>query len=440
MVAVAPDAITNLFDEAMAKIGGKEWSFIENTFPQLGWLKEDDIEDPITFEDFLRDATRKPGKTKSASILFDYHKCIPEFGMINHLAEHLAQGKDGSALPAVLRPRAPLPKDCRLGAIVRNAEDGTYEALMVYWFDDPLPTKDVVKLAGGVPLLPQYRNGPWAVKKSLVYIYGLKVPRDAATHLIGLREDATTNHYNMLCCATAFAELHTGRNTDFKDGTLEIDGTKTNISRSNKKENVHCGRFLVVFHRESRQYALEPLADASVKKGAPPPPETYTAVAPVVRAKFRIGHIAASDSAQAFKKAFKEMKDVPHVTVVHKKKNFAMVVKMPKKYLHKRLWKRVAKLPTTSSRTFRMKAGGNGAEATFSVLKRNLTRMNLSRSTTRASVNFLSAAWLSKHPGLTGVASAMKIYQDAIRDTCPPKDAYKSTKWLRTFESLESSD
>jgi hypothetical protein len=273
-----------------------------------------------------------------------------------------------------------------------------------------------------------------------MYIYGLKVPRDAATHLIGLREDATTNHYNMLCCATAFAELHTGRNTDFKDGTLEIDGTKTNISRSNKKENVHCGRFLVVFHRESRQYALEPLADASVKKGAPPPPETYKAVAPVVRAKFRIGHIAASDSAQAFKKAFKEMKDVPHVTVVHKKKNFAMVVKMPKKYLHKRLWKRVAKLPTTSSRTFRMKAGGNGAEATFSVLKRNLTRMNLSRSTTRASVNFLSAAWLSKHPGLTGVASAMKIYQDAIRDTCPPKDAYKSTKWLRTFESLESSD
>ena len=139
------------------------------------------------------------------------------------------------------------------------------------------------------------------------------------------------------------------------------------------------------------------------------------------------------------KKAIKEIKNVPHVTVAHKIKSFARVVQMPKKYLHKRLWKRVAKLPTTSSRTFRMKAGGNCAEATFGALKRNLTRMNLSRSTTRASVNFLSAAWLSKHPGLKGVARAMKIYQDAIRDTCPPKDAYKCTKWLRTLESLECS-
>ena len=128
------------------------------------------------------------------------------------------------------------------------------------------------------------------------------------------------NHYHMLRCATAFAELHTGRTTDFKDDTLEIDATKTNVRKNNKKCNVHYGRFLVVFHRESRQYALEPLADASVKKGAPPPPETYNAVAPVVKAKFRVGHIVSSDSAPGLKKAIKEIKNVPHVTVVHKKK------------------------------------------------------------------------------------------------------------------------
>ena len=51
--------------------------------------------------------------------------------------------------------------------------------------------------------------------------------------------------------------------------------------------------------------------------------------------------------------------------------------------------------------------------------------------------HYLSAAWLSKNPGLDGVVKAMKIYQDEMRDKVAPKCAYKGTEWLRTLESLD---
>ena len=58
--------------------------------------------------------------------------------------------------------------------------------------------------------------------------------------------------------------------------------------------------------------------------------------------------------------------------VVHKRKQFAKVVRIPLQYLSKRLRDRVAKLPTTITWFFRMKAGDQMAENTFDVIKRNL--------------------------------------------------------------------
>jgi hypothetical protein len=84
-----------------------------------------------------------------------------------------------------------------------------------------------------------------------------------------------------------------------------------------------------------------------------------------------------------------------------------------------------------------MKSGGNSAENTFSVIKRNLTRMNFKGRTTTARLNFLSAAWLAKHCGLEGVALAIKIYQDNIIDKTNPKLAFKSVEWLRTLEQVD---
>jgi hypothetical protein len=125
-----------------------------------------------------------------------------------------------------------------------------------------------------------------------LYLYGLKIPQDAFRHLLGVGEDAACNLYGMIRVAVAFAELHAGRDQVFDDGTLEMDGTKTNINRaSSASTNRHCGRFLVVIHRETGKYALEPLDDKDVKKGAPPPPETTDEAAPLVRHAVHDGHV-----------------------------------------------------------------------------------------------------------------------------------------------------
>ena len=107
--------------------------------------------------------------------------------------------------------------------------------------------------------------------------------------------------------ATAFAELKEGRDLKFDAGTLEIDATKTAIDRkSSKTKNTHRGRFLIVYHRESGQYALEPLDNKTVLKGAPPPPEAYEEVRAVVQKKVDANrHVVSSDSSQAIKKSVK---------------------------------------------------------------------------------------------------------------------------------------
>ena len=123
---------------------------------------------------------------------------------------------------------------------------------------------------------------------------------------------------------------------------------------------------------------------------------------PILKKKAHNGHVLCSDSNQAMKKAAKEM-NLPHARVIHKIKDFAHVVKMPLKYLSKRVVKRIAKLPTSTSRVYRLKAGGNAAEWTFSTIKRNLTRLNLSGRSSTSKLNFLSASWLTRHCGLEGV-------------------------------------
>ena len=94
-------------------------------------------------------------------------------------------------------------------------------------------------------------------------------------------------------------------------------------------------------------------------------------------------------------------------------------------------------LPTTTSRTYRLKAGDQSCEGRFSVVKRNLARLNLKGRTAHASINFLASAWLSRRAGLEAVAKGLKIYQDAIVDDAHPKVAYKDVAWLRTLDPME---
>ena len=292
------------------------------------------------------------------------------------------------------------------------------------------------------PLYHWARGGHMSYKALLLamYAFGLKVPVDAAMHVLGLSYDATESMYRCLKHAAAFAELHTGRQIEFPSGTLEFDATKSVTARKSKKLDKHCGRFLVVFHRETKQFALEPLLDKHVKKGAPPPPETYAEVKPLIKKTVKPGHVVSTDSAPAYKKVLKndfKKGSVPHATVVHKSKNFASVVHFPVKSLSPEVQKLAASLPTSTSRTFRFKAGDQRAENVFGVVKRNVARLNLQRSSRNASVNFLTAGWLSKNLGLDGVAKAMKVYRSVLRSQRrAPREAYKCTKWLTSLEPV----
>ena len=235
-------------------------------------------------------------------------------------------------------------------------------------------------------------------------------------------------------CA-AYAELHEGRALQFGPGVLEADATKINVSRIQKKKNTHCGRFLIIRHRGTGEYALEPLSNKSVKKGAPPPPEAYDEIKQPLVAKVNRNNIMSTDSGWALKKVLKkDLKSTPHAYVVHKRREWAKVVRIPMKYLSQEMQKMAATLPTSTLRTLRLKAGDQHAEFTFSILKRNLRRLNLMSSTQRASINALAMAWLSKNIGVEGIARALVIYRASIAGTMAPEKACKDTTWLTTME------
>lgn len=158
----------SLFDDAMLKVGGKDWTFAMNSLPQMGPKTTDEhINDPITFTSFIQGACRDTAGVKSVGILLDMHKDIPEFAF-GQLGTATQTGNLES-LPACLRPRPedPMPTGAKVGFIAQNNEDSTVSILRIIYFKAPIGTRDALKYANGDPYVPVFRQGPWAVKKSL---------------------------------------------------------------------------------------------------------------------------------------------------------------------------------------------------------------------------------------------------------------------------------
>ena len=130
------------------------------------------------------------------------------------------------------------------------------------------------------------------------------------------------------------------------------------------------------------------------------------------------------------------LKGTPHVTVVHKKKDWCHVSHVPVTSLPPQVRKFAAKLPTSTSRTFRIKAGDQGAEAVFSAVKRHVARLNMQSSATWATINGLAAAWLQKNVGFQAEVDAMLFYQKAIFGNTDPAKAYKDISWLTEMEPI----
>lgn len=215
---------------------------------------------------------------------------------------------------------------------------------------------------------------------------------------------------------------------------MEADATKTTLRR-NAKSNTHCGRFIIAISRETGLYALTPLADKDVAKKTPPPPETAAEVEWALGKQIKSNHILSTDAAVNYKKFMKGKG--PHVYCIHKYKKFSAVVRIPLKKLSPALRKRAVLAPTTTSRNMRLKSGDQAAEWTFSVIKRNLGRLNLKGSTARAKINFLAAAWLQKNPGLRGACEALRVYREGVFGEMDPSKAFTCEKWLVAQEPVK---
>ena len=272
-----------------------------------------------------------------------------------------------------------------------------------------------------------------------LYVYACMTGQDSAVQLTGLKEDKLDRWFHMIRVALAYTELAIGKEVLFPDGVVEGDATVTAIDRSHPNVNVHRGRFYVLIHRDTGQWALRLLDDAQVPKGAAGPPEKYDEIKGFVTSNLRPGHLFASDSGQAQRKVGKcdlAKIQVPHATVVHRQKQFTKLFRVPLSTLPPELRKVAAEMPSTSARTMRVTAGDESAEGLFGVVKRNLTRLNLRGRPSHAAVNFLASAYLSRGSGLAHVCSGIKRYREAMTDQMHPRLAYHDVSFLTDLEHL----
>jgi len=166
------------FDEAMAKYSSKEWLWSVDTVPQRGRVTADDVPDPLALTDFLRDFCRRTVQVKTAWMMLDVQRNCAEFGGLDQIAKGL-EDNNLDVLPAHIRPKAPLPANTKVGLRVINHQDGTCDVVKTFLPDKSTPTSLLSKCVTGEAMVPQFRNGPWAVKKaftaSLERVLGYRV-------------------------------------------------------------------------------------------------------------------------------------------------------------------------------------------------------------------------------------------------------------------------
>lgn len=138
----------NLFNQAMSKVGGKEYVLNDISPPSCVAKAMDDIEDAISLDAFIRDACRDTKRVKTVAVLFDVHKGVPEFGNMSALGDSV-KADTPHTLPAALRPGDHLPAGAKMSFIARNLEDGMCDVLTIFYFREPTPTKEMIKLCTG---------------------------------------------------------------------------------------------------------------------------------------------------------------------------------------------------------------------------------------------------------------------------------------------------
>ena len=157
---------TNLLDQAINEVGGKEWSYEALARPRSGHLRAADIESSITLQDFLSDVCRKPEQVKTTTLIFDFHSKVPEFGGLRDMPEKLWQQRFDE-LPPCMSPGNKLPANSSMGVVINNLEDGTMNVMKIVHFADKVATNAASKYCTGEAYVAAFRSGPWAVRKAV---------------------------------------------------------------------------------------------------------------------------------------------------------------------------------------------------------------------------------------------------------------------------------
>ena len=304
---------------------------------------------------------------------------------------------------------------------------------------------------------------------SLFYMVGLSLPNGAIHHLTHLSAKQVQMWAPRVSECLAWAAVQNSWELVFNEGEIEVDAARMSIAR-NQGRNRHLGRFFIIVHRNTGEYGMYWLPPAVVSKGAPPPPEKYDEVLPILRRMTNKSHLVLSDGSQGARTACLYLGNA-QLSVNHAIKQFSRMSRLfaedlppeLQAHAHKQIFKRPSgpakascppMLPfcgapsqqlawatsaRTPSYTLRRPAGSrtvkkkpvmlvqastNLAEARIGVLR---GRMRLRGKHGHGQTNPIAvdretfaSAYLIKHPGVDGVLKAVGDYTTFFTDMGPP--------------------
>ncbi|CAE6969759.1 unnamed protein product [Symbiodinium sp. CCMP2592] len=289
--------------------------------------------------------------------------------------------------------------------------------------------------------MPEKTAAAWLTKHN---VFGqkknsLKIPQDAAAHLLARSHESTDKHYALIRHALAFKQMAKNAATTFKPGVLEWDGTRT-TSRKRKtpdgKVSEHRGRLLIGAHRSGPQSVVYPLPNKHCKAGSPGPPESYDEVIGIISKKVPKGdHAIASDAGTGLQKAWRALGMVS-ATARHNRAEYTPVTKVPRKQLGSHALSNLSfgNRAKITARKVTMVGGDQRAESLAGTIKKALRRTNklgqkcLSKD--RDHVDALASFQLNQEPGLQSVIDAVVAYRAFCEDKVSPAVAWTDTSWL----------
>ena len=152
------------FDDVIAKYGGAEWTYSVLPLPMPGRRTAEMIEEEWTITYFLTNCCRDVAGVKSAWMLLDVQRNLPEFSVTEQIKKCLTEGKP-LGLPENIRPKEELPPKTKTGLLLVNNEDGTVDVIKTYLPEAPVNVATMSRCVRGLGYVPQFRTGPWKVKK-----------------------------------------------------------------------------------------------------------------------------------------------------------------------------------------------------------------------------------------------------------------------------------